>query len=130
MAYFVDSPADATLLAAQRDAQENHRGMWAKGVVHGVVTSVHSATERRAEPTRESHDLYNRVVDTRTGLAHKRLHQQSYATCTEVCETTDGDVSCMVYVPFERRYRRRPPCLFPTSRVPTSRVPTSRVPTK
>ena len=56
--------------------------------------------------------IYNRVVDTRTGQAQKRQHQKTYASCEEVCEVTDGDESCMIYVPFKHRYHHRPGCLF------------------
>jgi hypothetical protein len=54
---------------------------------------------------------YNRVADTRTGAAAKREHQNRYDTCQEVCEKTEGEESCMVYVPFEKRYKHRPECL-------------------
>lgn len=112
LAYAVEgTKPDARLLAAQVEAQQAKRGMWKKGVVKGVVTSVHSAAE---EGTGENDDQgvgYNRVVDTRTGEALKRAHKNSYRTCEEVCETTDGDVSCMLYVPFEHRYKHKPSCL-------------------
>lgn len=98
---------DPKALEAQREAQKEGRGMWKKGVVKGIVTSVHSLGED-AHSAKES---YNRVVDTRTGEALRRPHTSKYETCQEVCETTDGDVSCMVYVPFEIRYRKKPECL-------------------
>jgi micrococcal nuclease len=108
MAYAVEGGTPlAGTLEAQAEAMKERRGMWAKGVVHGVVTSVHSVSEDGAK---EPH-AYNRVVDTRTGQALKRAHTKAYATCETVCEETDGDTSCMVYVPFELRYRHKPDCL-------------------
>jgi micrococcal nuclease len=104
MVYAVRRPADPELLALQREAQESRAGIWAKGVPRGIVTSVHSAAENGGE-------AYNRVVDTATGMARERPHRAFYATCQLVCEETEGDRTCMVYVPFERRYRHRPRCL-------------------
>lgn len=109
LAYAVEGRASPEILAAQAQAQVAHRGMWRKGVVKGVVTSVHSVGEDGDDA---EHVAYNRVVDTRTGEAQKRRHQKTYATCEVVCEVTDGDESCMTYVPFKHRYRQRPSCLF------------------
>jgi endonuclease YncB( thermonuclease family) len=104
MAYGVGRPVDGDLLALQREAQARGAGMWAKGVPSGIVTSVHSAAEG-------ARGAYNRVADTRTGIAGERRHDTSYATCELVCEGVGRDRSCMVYVPYERRYRHRPWCL-------------------
>lgn len=107
MAYAVEGEkVDPKLLEAQQDAMSAGRGMWKKGVVKGVMTSAHSMGEDGDEGP-----AYNRVVDTRSGAALKRKHEKKYATCEEVCETTDGDQSCMVYVPFKIRYRNKPDCL-------------------
>jgi endonuclease YncB( thermonuclease family) len=105
MAYAIDRPADPTLLAVQAEAQRRGLGLWARGVPAGIVTSVHSAAER------PDGTAYNRVVDTRTGAAERRPHRRDYRVCEVVCERTRGDVACMTYVPFERRFRARPPCL-------------------
>ncbi len=105
MVYAVDAEARPELLAAQRDAQREGRGMWAKGVPRGIVTNLHSIVENGGE------GAYDRVADTRTGRAIARPHEHAYAMCSEVCQATEGDTSCMVYVPFERRYRNKPPCL-------------------
>lgn len=112
LAYSVEGekPAQA-VLDAQHEAQEAGRGMWAKGVVKGVVTSVHSVGEDGDDAEALA---YNRVVDTRTGEALKRRHDKHYSTCEKVCEATDGEVSCMVYVPFQHRYRGQPDCLVRT----------------
>jgi endonuclease YncB( thermonuclease family) len=109
MAYAVEGERpEPEVLAAQREAMAARRGMWRKGVVKGVVSSVHALGEADAIDRTVA---YNRVVDTRTGEARRRPHQHRYATCETVCEDTEGDRSCMVYVPFERRYRNRPRCL-------------------
>jgi micrococcal nuclease len=108
MAYAVDGASSAAeVLAAQADAQANRRGMWKKGVVKGVITSLHSLGEDGDTDSQ----AYNRVVDTRTGQALKRAHQKTYKTCEMVCEETDGEKSCMVYVPFSNRYKKQPACL-------------------
>jgi micrococcal nuclease len=108
LAYAVEGNAPDTLLKAQQEAMERGRGMWAKGVVKGVITSLHSVGE---EGDDDEAGAYNRVVDTRTGSATKRAHHNTYESCQEVCETTDGDSSCMVYVPFKHRYQKKPDCL-------------------
>lgn len=105
IAYAVEGTSEERLLAAQREAIEAQRGLWARGAPKGIVTSVHSLGEDGDTTP------YNRVVDTRTGAAVKRPHQQRYEVCQEVCEETDGDVSCLRWVPFQRRYRNKPDCL-------------------
>jgi endonuclease YncB( thermonuclease family) len=105
LAYAIEGTSSERLLDAQREAIKAGRGIWEKGAVNGVITSLHSKGEDGDDTP------YNRVVDTRTGAAMKRPHQQRYEVCQEVCETTDGDESCMTYVPFERRYKRKPDCL-------------------
>jgi micrococcal nuclease len=87
---------DPTLLALQATAQTDRRGIWAEGVPDIIVTSVHSADEEGGG--------YNRVVDTRTGQAVGRKHGRVFRECEEVCETGGDARSCLVYVPFERRY--------------------------
>jgi endonuclease YncB( thermonuclease family) len=105
MVYAMEGHADPALLALQREAQQRRAGMWAKGVPRGIVTNVHSAAEN------SNGSAYNRVVDTGTGIASGRPHSVAYATCELVCEETGGGRACMVYVPFERRYRHKPSCL-------------------
>lgn len=108
MAYAVEggAPVEGTL-DAQAEAMAQRRGIWAKGHVHGVVTSLHSLGEDGSKDAQ----AYNRVLDTRTGLALKRAHTKRYATCEWACEVTDGETSCMRYVPFAIRYRHKPDCL-------------------
>jgi micrococcal nuclease len=105
MVFAVERPADPALLALQAEAQRQGAGLWARGVPAGIVTSVHSAAEVGGGTA------YNRVVDTRTGAAAPRPHRRAYRVCEMVCERTRGDLACMTYVPFERRYRHRPRCL-------------------
>lgn len=110
LAYAVDGEKTRPeVVAAQQDAMKHRRGMWKKGVTHGVITSLHSLGEDGDEAQTET---YNRVVDTRSGQALKRKHSERYATCQNVCESTDGQQSCMVYVPFKHRYRGQPDCLL------------------
>lgn len=108
MVYSVDGPVDPALLELQQQSIKNKSGMWKKGAPKGVVTSLHSLGE---PDSNGAVTAYNRVADTRTGAAAKREHQQRYDTCQEVCEETDGEKSCMIYVPFEKRYKHRPDCL-------------------
>jgi len=107
MVYAVDAPADARLLALQREAQRRGQGMWAKGVPPAIPTSLHSAAEN---PRGRA---YDRVVDTATGAAATREHSRSYKTCEEVCWGGGSGRACMIYVPFERRHQHRPRCLMP-----------------
>lgn len=107
MAFAVDGPADERLLAAQRRAQEERAGMWAGGAPRLVPTSLHSADEGGLGPR----GAYDRIVDTRTGVSEARTHARRYAPCEEVCVGEGPGRACLVYVPFERRYRDRPRCL-------------------
>jgi len=95
------------VLAAQAEAMRERRGMWAKGTVKGVISSLHSV----GEDGHEGPSAYNRLVDTRTGKAAQVEHHDTYQTCQEVCMQLDGDTSCMVYVPYHLRYRNKPACL-------------------
>jgi endonuclease YncB( thermonuclease family) len=109
MVYAVEkTKPDPELVAIQKEAQAKKMGMWAKGVVKGVITSLHSM----GEDGDADKEAYNRVADTRTGEALVRKHSHKYETCEKVCETTDGEESCMVYVPFKRRYHGQPDCLL------------------
>jgi micrococcal nuclease len=107
MVFAVQGPADERLLAAQRGAQAARRGMWAGGVPPLVPTSVHSRDEAGLGPR----GAYDRIVDTRTGSAVVHPHDRRYRACEEVCAGDPGARACLVYVPFERRYRDRPSCL-------------------
>ena len=80
-------------IAAQREAQSAHLGMWAKGVPPAIVTSLHSADEGRDF-------TYNRVISTLDGSSSLVTHEDNYELCQEVCIRD----SCLVYVPYDQRY--------------------------
>ena len=84
-------------LEDQAWAQQQGNGMWSKGVPAGIVTSLHSLDEKKGQT-----ETYNRVADTVTGQAAKRMHSETYRTCQEVCVEDAG--SCMIYVPYRERY--------------------------
>lgn len=107
MVFAVDEPADPALLDAQREAQRAGAGMWAKGIPAVIVASAHSADE----PDLGRRGAYDRLVDTRTGVASARPHRRVYAACELVCAGEGAARSCFVYVPYSRRFRDRPPCL-------------------
>src|SRR6266511_4406620 len=102
----VDGSGDPALLALQREAQRTRTGIWAGGAPPLLPTSLHSADEPNLAPRG-----YDRIVDTRTGAAVVHPHARTYRTCEEVCVGEGQERACMVYVPFARRYRDRPPCL-------------------
>jgi endonuclease YncB( thermonuclease family) len=107
MVFSLDGSADPALLSLQREAQRDRAGMWAGGAPPLVPTSLHSAAEPDPGPT----GAYDRIVDTRTGVAAARPHARTYRTCEEICLGDGADRACLIYVPFERRYRDRPACL-------------------
>jgi endonuclease YncB( thermonuclease family) len=109
MVYAVDATPDPALLAVQREAQAARRGLWAGGVPPEIITSLHSAGEKSLK----GKVPYDRLCDTRTGSTRLRQHRVSYRTCEEVCVGEGAQRSCMVYVPFERRYSNRPDCIAP-----------------
>ncbi len=94
--YALQPPVDESLLSLQREAIDAKRGMWAKGVPEGLVTSVHSISEGGGGKDK----TYDRVISPLTGLSHEEHHGQSYAACQTVCHAG----SCLVYVPFDKRY--------------------------
>ena len=100
--YAFDQDADPADLTLQREARSEGRGIWAKGTPEHIVTSVHSAAEGRGR---------NRLVSTRTGKTWLTPHQKDYQVCQEVCEGPTVSGSCMIYVPYEVRYRDKPSCL-------------------
>ena len=107
MVYAVDTRPDPALLALQREAQAARRGLWAGGVPPWIITSLHSTGEKKLK----GKSPYDRLCDTRTGLTRLREHRSTYQTCQEVCVGEGPLISCMIYVPFERRYNNRPGCL-------------------
>lgn len=108
LAYAIRGKPDPLVLDAMHQAQRAGRGIWEKGVPKGLITALHSFSENTDSRYETSS---NRILDTHTGEAPLRKHKDTYEVCQEVCLTTEGDWSCMVYVPYERRYKNRPPCL-------------------
>lgn len=94
--YALAPPVDESLLRMQHDAMAARRGMWAKGTPEGLVTSLHSVSEAGGGKGK----TYDRVISSKTGLSKAYHHENTYSLCQTVCH----DGSCMVYVPFEKRY--------------------------
>lgn len=108
MVFAVEAPADPHLLALQSRAQRQRLGIWIGGAPRLVPTGVHST----GEPGLGPRGAYDRVVDTRTGIAAARPHARTYATCEEVClGEGPGERACMTYVPYGRWYRDKPACI-------------------
>lgn len=100
--FAIDETPDPKALAAQLAAIKAKKGIWAKGVPKMLLTSLHSLDEK------DWKEAYNRAADPLTGKAVKILHKETYKECQQVC--MEG--SCMLFVPFKRRYGRdRAPCL-------------------
>jgi endonuclease YncB( thermonuclease family) len=74
-------PADADLLAAQREAINDRVGMWAHGVPHYILTSLHSASEGGGKDGK----TYNRLVSVIDGHSEKMIHTTNYEECQKVC---------------------------------------------
>ena len=91
--YRMDGQGDPQELSLQQSAIDRRLGMWAKGAPEQLLTSVHSKSE--------GHEMtYDRACSLATAECAKIEHEQSYATCQDVCHYG----SCMLYVPFEERY--------------------------
>ena len=75
-------------------ARNNKNGMWEKGTPNFLITSLHSQDEKPDK------DAYNRVCDMNTGMCNAQDHTDVYSSCQEVCLQD----SCMVYVPYKKRY--------------------------
>lgn len=108
MVFAMDGPAEPALLAVQRAAQAEGAGMWAKGVPPAIPTSAHAAGERGLGARR----AYDRIADTGTGAAVSRPHEAVYEVCQEICAGPPEARACLLYVPYERQHRARPPCLL------------------
>ena len=106
---YKDEP-DPELIALQLEAQNERRGMWAKGIPRGIVTSVHSMDEKEDDDDGKGPRTasYNRVCDTRTGKTYTLEHTAIYKPCDVFCYAG----SCLVYVPFDSRYgAKKPECV-------------------
>lgn len=109
--YAIRPPVDEGLLKLQAAAMAAKRGMWAKGVPEGLVTSLHSISEDGGSKEK----TYDRVIDTHTGLSSEIHHGQAYGACQKICHSG----SCLVYVPFKKRYgAERADCLRTKGKYP------------
>lgn len=99
--FAIEAPAPQEDLEAMRFGMEAKNGMWEKGVPDFLVTSLHSQSEK---PDKE---VYNRVCDLVKGQCTPRTHQDTYEICEKVCVQD----SCMIYVPYFKRYRNKAECL-------------------
>ena len=95
-----EAAPEADLMAMQAGAAAKN-GMWAKGHPSFLITSLHSQDEKPDK------DAYNRVCDLSTGVCEVQTHQETYGVCQEVCIQD----SCMIYVPYTKRYRNKAVCL-------------------
>lgn len=105
----VESAPNPALLKLQIQAQNQRLGIWSKGIPRDIVTSLHSIDEKRKDGTVRK-TAYNRVCDTRTGMSRVITHKKQFKLCDAWCHGG----SCMIYAPFEVRYRYgegRPACL-------------------
>ncbi len=107
-AFTMDTAADPKLLKIQREAQKKGVGIWEKGVPGRIITSLHSYAEEYAK---ERGIAYNRSIEMKSGASVLLEHNEVYDTCQEVCVGPKDDPVCMIYVPFEIRYRGKPDCL-------------------
>lgn len=94
--YALAPPVDEGLVALQHEAIAAGRGIWARGVPDGLITSAHSVSEAGGGKDK----TYDRVISPQTGLSKEYRHEQVYGMCQNVCR----DGSCLLYVPFEKRY--------------------------
>ena len=67
-------------VAAQKEAVEAKRGMWAHGIPEYVLTSIHSVNERSGD-----RPAYNRLVSSVDGHSLKWQHRDEYKECQNVC---------------------------------------------
>ena len=98
--FAMGGPPRPELMAYQKKAQAQALGIWSRGVPDHIVTSVHSQGEKKFKENPERR-AYNRICDTRTGIASVIEHDTVFNACDAWCYGG----SCMVYVPYELRYR-------------------------
>jgi len=93
--FVIDREANPQDIQLQLQAIANKKGMWAKGAPEFIITSLHSADERR-----QKGNSYNRLCSSQTGIANVEEHNDYYTLCQNVCLKN----SCMTYIPFKKRY--------------------------
>ena len=98
-----DEPADPRLLDVQKRARIAERGIWAKGRPEQIVTSIHD---------KQGSAGFLRVVSGRTGETEVVGHRVEVSMCEEICHGDKWRGSCMLFVPYTRRYgSRKADCL-------------------
>ena len=98
-----DEPADPRLIEVQKKARIAERGMWLKGRPEQIVTSIHDKAGSAG---------FLRVVSGRTGDTEVVGHRVEVSMCEEICHGDKWRGSCMVFVPYTRRYgARKAECL-------------------
>lgn len=75
-----DDPGEPALVAAQKEAIENRRGLWSHGIPDFVLTSLHSGEEDV-----DGRGTYNRLVSTVDGHSAKWKHTDRYDECDRIC---------------------------------------------
>lgn len=90
-----DKPADPRLIKVQKEARIAERGMWRKGRPEQIVTSIHDKAGAAG---------FLRVVSGRTGDTEVVGHRVDVSMCEEICHGDKWRGSCMVFVPYKRRY--------------------------
>lgn len=99
------NPGKTALLAAQRDAQEHRRGMWAKGVPAYILTSLHSAAEGGGRRS------YNRIISSADAHSASERHDNNYDECQWVCIKERQASEAEIEAGFERLMTAADPTL-------------------
>jgi endonuclease YncB( thermonuclease family) len=100
--YAYEGEPDPADMEAQRDARAQRNGMWQKGRPETIVTNVSADEAGR---------VFLRIVSTRSGKTERRHQRHDYAACDEICEGPSVSGSCMLFIPYARRYSQRPACI-------------------
>ena len=102
--FAVENPAPSKDLEDMKFAMDNKKGIWEKGVPQFLITSLHSQAEHPETNEDGSYkkNAYNRVCDLQNGQCAVREHNDTYEVCQKVCI----EDSCMLYVPYENRYKK------------------------
>jgi endonuclease YncB( thermonuclease family) len=89
-----DEPGKPELVAAQKEAIEAKRGMWAHGIPEFILTSIHSVEEDV-----DGHGTYNRLVSSEDAHSVKWKHTTRHSECDKVCHSVyDVDVDAVASV--------------------------------
>jgi len=88
----VRGPGRPELIAAQKLAIKERRGMWSRGIPEFIITSLHSWDEPYAK---EKGKAYNRLVSVADGHSQKWLHRTPYKECDVICRLQVTDVAAI-----------------------------------